>query len=78
MARRSVTERYAPALRFGGAPTIGDIATGRVKAVVDCLYPLRGGVAGKPDDWRITAFRVEQASPGVPNGAVAIAVHAAP
>ncbi len=40
------------------APNIGDIATGRVKAVVDRPYPLLGGAAGGPDDWRIAVHAV--------------------
>ena len=36
---------------------LGDIATGRPKNVIDCLWPLLGGVAGAPDDHLVTALR---------------------
>ena len=47
-------DRFAVQLQFGGSMVnIGDIATGNVKAVLDCLYPVIGGVKGKPEDWRV-------------------------
>src|SRR6476620_3690420 len=34
--------RYSVGLRFGGSSVnIGEIATGRVKSMLDCLYPVR-------------------------------------
>ena len=38
-----------------GSPrvNIGDISTGPVKSVIDCLYPVLGGRVGAPADWRI-------------------------
>lgn len=39
---------------------LGDIATGRPKNVIDCLWPLIGGVAGAPDDHLITALRLSR------------------
>jgi hypothetical protein len=39
---------------------IGDICTGRVKSIIDCLYPVLGGAAGKPEDHRISTLVVEK------------------
>ncbi len=39
---------------------IGEIATGRVKNILDCLYPILGGKAGRPEDWRIRILQVEK------------------
>lgn len=48
-------------LQFGDDMlNIGDISTGRVKNVIDCLYPLVGGEIGKPDDWKIEKLLVEK------------------
>ncbi len=39
---------------------LGDIATGPVKHVLDCLYPVLGGSPGSPEDWRIELLQVEK------------------
>lgn len=39
---------------------LGDIATGRPKNVIDCLWPILGGVAGAPDDHLVTALRLSR------------------
>jgi len=41
---------------------IGEIATGAVKSTIDCLYPIIGGEAGRPEDWRITILQIEKNS----------------
>lgn len=46
-------------LRFGGSRVnIGDISTGKVKPIIDCLYPVLGGKLGAPEDWRINDLQV--------------------
>ena len=39
---------------------IGEIATGPVKATIDCLYPILGGSVSRPDDWKIQKLFVEK------------------
>ncbi len=74
---REEAERYSVRLRFGGMKVnIGEIATGPVKSCIDCLYPIIGGAAGKPEDWRVDELHVEKGSDGIPEGAVGIVVHA--
>lgn len=53
--------RYSMLIQFA-SPTIniGDIATGKVKSFIDCMYPAIGGSAGKPEDWRIDLLQVEK------------------
>lgn len=70
----SAFDRVVLGISFGQAVNIGDIATGRVKAVIDCLYPWIGGASGAPDDDRITALFVEQEAQSVPPGSVAISM----
>lgn len=41
-------------LEFAGPINLGNIATGRQKNVIDCLYPVIGGRPGFPNDARIT------------------------
>jgi hypothetical protein len=43
-------------LEFAGPVNLGDIAAGRPKNVIDCLYPVIGGRPGAPDDSRVTAI----------------------
>lgn len=45
-------------LNFLRNVNIADIATGRVKNVIDCLVPVVGGKYGSPDDWRIDELLV--------------------
>lgn len=40
-------------LGFPENVNIGDIATGKVKSVIDCLYPILGGTSFAPEDWKI-------------------------
>ncbi|RLI42054.1 hypothetical protein DRO69_10825 [Candidatus Bathyarchaeota archaeon] len=52
---------YLIHLRFDNAKiNIGDISTGVVKSTIDCLYPVVGGSAGRPEDWRISILRIEK------------------
>jgi len=39
---------------------LGDIATGKVKATIDCLYPIIGGYQGAPEDHKISEFQIEK------------------
>ncbi len=61
-------------LRFGSRINIGDVTTGPVKSVIDCLYPILGGTAGAPEDWKVHLLVVEKDAPDV-FGAVDIAVN---
>ena len=45
-------------IRFQGLVNLGDIATGRLKNVIDCLHPVIGGSARAPFDDRITSLEV--------------------
>jgi hypothetical protein len=40
-------------LRFTGPVNLGDIATGRLKNVIDCHYPVLGGRPGAPNDAQV-------------------------
>ena len=65
----------AVALEFGGSQVnIGDIATGPVKSVIDCLQPTVGGPFGNPDDHRIVLLLVRKRVPGIADGAVRLTV----
>ncbi len=76
--RAADVEHYAVELQFGGSElNIGDVSTGRVKNVLDCLYPLIGGAASGPEDWRVTHLHVEKGVQTVPLGAVRVTVYAA-
>jgi hypothetical protein len=60
-------------LLFGGrSVNIGDICTGRVKNVIDCLYPLIGGTPGRPHDHRIRRLHVAKGSNTAPANGVLI------
>ena len=55
-------------LGFGGPVNLGDVATGRIKNVIDCLYPVIGGRPGAPDDSRIAALEATRMDPKVSAG----------
>jgi hypothetical protein len=52
-------------LQFGAdAVNIADMSAGKVKPAIDCLYPVLGGAAGAPEDWRIDWLQVEKGVAG--------------
>ena len=60
-------------LSFAGAKVnLGDIATGLVKSTIDCLYPLLGGTAGAPDDWKVNSLHCEKGAADAPAKGVLI------
>lgn len=64
---------YVLRLRFGGqAVNIGEIASGQVKATIDCLWPMLGGKAGAPQDWRIRTLQVERSASTSQSGSVRV------
>lgn len=67
--------RLGLALHFG-LPTlnIADIATGRVKNVIDNLYPILGGRAGAPSDWRIDNLFVDKCVADLPTDVLRVAI----
>lgn len=65
-------ERYILNIQFGGDINIGEIATGKVKSLIDCLYPIIGGSLGKPEDWRIDILQVEKGVKSLGENAVRI------
>lgn len=53
-------------LAFGSnTVNIADISTGVVKSFVDCLYPILGGRAGAPEDYRVSQLIVEKGAAGL-------------
>jgi len=51
---------------------LGDIATGRIKSIIDCLYPVIGGNKGAPTDWKIDILDVQKGVTTIPEGSVRI------
>jgi hypothetical protein len=54
------------------ATNLGEIATGRSKPLIDCLWPVLGGRPGAPDDWRIQDLVVRKS--GLNHSGVAVFV----
>ena len=65
---RSGTDRgVSIRLSFAGTNVnLGDIATGAVKSTIDCLYPLLGGTASAPDDWKVNVLQCEKGAANAP------------
>ena len=62
-------------LQFGSAEVnLGDIAAGKTKPIIDCLFPVLGGTAGDPEDDRISTLQVEKGVNGIPIDGVRIFV----
>ncbi len=67
--------QLAVVLEFGGSRVnIGDVATGPVKHIIDCLQPVVGGPLGNPDDHRIVCLLVVKNVFGVGESGVRITV----
>jgi len=69
--------KYSPSIylniEFGGKKiNLGDIATGRIKSIIDCLYPVIGGNKGAPTDWKIDILDVQKGVTTIPEGSVRI------
>lgn len=58
----------------GTRVNLGEIATGPVKHVLDCLYPVLGGNPGNPEDWRIELLQVEKNCDHLQNGALRLRI----
>ena len=43
-----------------GNINLGNISSGTVKPIIDCLYPVLGGILGNPQDYRIGTLLVEK------------------
>ena len=68
-------DRFVIRLQFGETKVnIGDIATGKVKALTDCLYSLIGGCKGNPEDWRVDILQVEKGVTNLENNSVRISI----
>ncbi len=62
-------------ISFGTARiNLGDIATGVLKSVIDCMYPIWGGLPGRPNDHRISQIWVEKAVGGLTATQIAVQV----
>jgi hypothetical protein len=69
----------AVALEFGDLRVnIGDVATGPVKSLIDCLQPIIGGRPGNPDDHRITRLLVAKGVADLAHGTVRISMGGLP
>lgn len=66
-------ENFSVRILFGGnSINIADISSGRVKSILDCLYPILGGEEGSPEDWRINYLEIEKNVPSLKCNAVSI------
>lgn len=75
--QNSTRVKYSPSfylnIKFGGKKiNLGDIATGRIKSIIDCLYPVIGGNEGAPEDWKIDILDVQKGVTTIPEGSVRI------
>jgi hypothetical protein len=68
-------DRFAVHFLLGGARVnLGDVATGTVKSLLDCLYPVLGGRAGDPEDWRVDNLLVQKCTADLEENQVRILV----
>lgn len=37
-----------------------NFSSGPIKRIIDCLYPIIGGISQDPDDWKIDLIQVEK------------------
>lgn len=68
-------DRFALQLMFGNPKlNIAEIADGRVKNLIDCLYPILGGGSGTPEDWRIDSLLVQKGVSSLSQSSVRILI----
>ncbi len=53
---------------------LGNISSGTVKPIIDCLYPVLGGKPGAPDDHAIRTLIAEKGVNSIPQGSVRIVI----
>ena len=53
---------------------LGNISSGTVKPIIDCLYPILGGKVGAPDDHSIRLLVVEKGIRDIPQNSVRIMI----
>jgi hypothetical protein len=39
---------------------LGNISSGPIKIIIDCIYPIIGRISQDPDDWKIDLIQVEK------------------
>ena len=62
-------------IEFGSSKiNLGDIATGRIKSIIDCFYPIIGGNMGNPDDWKINILEVKKGVKTLSEKAVKVSI----
>lgn len=79
-----IKENYTPEKNNGSfylkiefsSPSVnlGDIATGKIKSIIDCLYPIIGGTMGNPEDWRINVLEVKKGVETIPENSIRVTV----
>lgn len=68
-------DRLAISLKFGSSRvSLGNISTGPIKSIIDCLYPIIGGEISAPDDWKIDLIQVQKDLSGINPESVSIAI----
>ena len=71
----SSVEKVALLLRFNDPEiNLGDIAQGRIKNLLDSMFPLLGWEVGKLEDWRIRTLAVEKGTRDLKPNSVSITV----
>jgi len=53
---------------------LGNISSGTIKPIIDCLYPVLGGKIGAPDDHGIRLLVVQKGVNEIPQESVRIIV----
>jgi hypothetical protein len=70
-----VKNRCSVRLEFENTPlSIATISSGKVKPIIDCLYPIIGGVPGAPNDETIEMLTVERVNNYTKKPAVRITI----
>jgi hypothetical protein len=73
--RFKTLKRCSIRLQFENTPvSIATISSGKVKPVIDCLYPIIGGVSGAPHDEIIDMLIVERVCNSAQRPAVRITI----
>lgn len=72
---RNYSNHFYLKIEFGNKDVnLGDIATGKIKSIIDCLFPVIGGKEKSPEDWKVYVLDVRKGVETLPEDAVRIFV----
>jgi len=69
------TEECIVSIQFNSSSVnIGNISSGTIKPIIDCLFPVLGGIQGDPNDHVIRILQIEKGITSIPQDGIRIVI----